>query len=283
MKGFLSLVIIAFCSACQPTQAGSQLICASGFEAPAGNSDRWNTALFLQDVDFDGPPPLNFTYFLSHGDSSFFDGFSFNLRDLETALAKYNQKVYPLHKLPSPDLRGRADIGIKYRTDWSAREPLPFDLTRLSGASEIQVAGSKSLIKVTAIPSSQDADISLIWCRDVPSGSLLRRPCPGLELDPEYRVELENRSGRSVSAFVLERTSGKTVGDGRDRYYGYQLWVKPSGKATCSLISDGNEADTLAAASACIRRRLDVDAPLSFNAKTIPLTALSGRRAVVCD
>lgn len=280
MKRLLSFVLIAFCSASQPTHSGNQLICGSGFEALPRNSDGFKTALFLRDIDFDGPPPLNLTYFLTHGDSYVFDGFSFNLRGLETLLAKYNQKVYPLHKLPPPDLRDRADIGIKYQTDWGASEPLPFDLTRLSEAAEIQVAGSKSLIKVTAIPSSQDADISIIWCRDVPSGSLLRRPCPGLKLDPEYRVGLENLSGRSVSAFVFERTSGKTVGDGRDKYYGYQLWVKPSGKATCSLISDGNEADTLAAANACIRRRLDVDAPLSINAGTIPLAALSGRRPV---
>ncbi len=282
MKRLLGFVLIALSSGCQPVPAQHQLNCRSGFEALAGNSDRWKTALFLQDVDFDGPPPLNFTYFLTHGESSVFDGFSFNLRDLETALARYNQKIYPLHKLPPPDLRDKAGIGIKYQTDWGASEPLPFDLTRLSRASEIQVAGSKSLIKVTAVTSSQDADISFIWCRDVPSGSLLRRPCPGLELDPEYRVELENRSGRSVSAFVFERTSGKTVGDGRDRYYGYQLWVKPSGKATCSLISDGNEADTLAAAKACVSRRLDVDAPLSFDAGTIPVSGLPRRILAGC-
>lgn len=275
MKGLLSFVLIVLGSAFQPTPSA---ICGSGFEVLPRNS-----GLYLFDKDFDGPPPLGMTLFLGHYSDSDFGGFSFDLRDLATKVARYNQKTYPLHKLTPPDLRSKTGIVIKYRTDWSALEPLPFDLTRLSEALEIQVAGSKNLLKITAAPSSRDADISLIWCRDVPSGSLLRRPCPGLELDPDYRAELENRSGRSISAFVFERTSGKTVGDGRDRYYGYQLWVKPSGKATCSLISDGSEADTLSAANACIHRRLDVDAPLSFNAKTIPLTALPRRRALVCE
>jgi len=275
VKGLLSFVLIVLGSAFQPTPSA---ICGSGFEVLPRNS-----GLYLFDKDFDGPPPLGMTLFLGHYSDSDFGGFSFDLRDLATKVARYNQKTYPLHKLTPPDLRSKTGIVIKYRTDWSALEPLPFDLTRLSGTLGIQAAGSKNLIKITATPSSQDPDISLIWCRDVPSGSLLRRPCPGLELDPDYRAGLENLSGRSISAFVLERTSGKTVGDRRDRYYGYELWVKPSGKATCSLISDGSEADTLAAANACIRRRLDVDAPLSISAGTIAVTNLSGGRLGICD
>lgn len=282
MKGLLSLAIIALGSAFQPTPSA---ICGSGLNLFPPNiaTARLTTALFLKDVDFDGPPPLNQTYFLLHRDSSFFDGFSFDLRHVGSALEKYNRDVYPFYKLPAPNLRDTSDIRIKFRSDWNSDRPLPFELDRLFGQSEVRIAGAARVVRINAAATSGDADISLIWCRDVPSGSLLRRPCPGLELDPDYKVEPENLSGRSVSAFVFERVSGKTVGEGRDKYYGYQLWVKPSGKATCSLISDGSEADTFAAANACMRRRLDVEAPLSVRSGTIPLTNLSVRLSSLCD
>jgi hypothetical protein len=263
VKNVLLIFTSVFLFGCGRLGDLHQMDCRAGLQQlPAGSMIR------LTDEEYGNVSHTN-PILLIHKGSSIHDGFSSDLDMVSSVLDRYNRDIYPTRRIVPLELENRRHLTIRVRKDWLGSQPFPIEIEAILDKSKLDsfVYGEKIELKLAG--EHEVPDISILWCHNP---WLKRDNCLGLRTDPDLELPIDQNKGRIVDVRVAKQALDRSINNKQsdEMYYGYSLWLKPTGQATCLLVSDDDASSIAAAANACIRRRVDVDAPLSVLRGTIP-------------